>query len=156
MLAEPAHPQAAQAVGEVFNSIHDARLLIEERLIDYIRATVVHAGGITHLRRIASMADLHGVKTGCHGATDLSPVCMAAALHFDLSIPNFGVQEYMRHTQETDRVFPHAYRFEDGYLHPGDAPGLGGDIDEALAASFPYRRASLPVTRLEDGSMHDW
>jgi len=150
------HTTTPLAVGEVFNSIHDARLLIEERLIDYIRATVVHAGGITHLRRIASMADLHGVKTGCHGATDLSPVCMAAALHFDLSIPNFGVQEYMRHTQETDRVFPHAYRFEDGYLHPGDAPGLGVDIDEALAASFPYRRASLPVTRLEDGSMHDW
>ena len=61
---------------------------------------------------IAPLADLHHVRTGCHGATDLSPVCMAAALHFDLSIPNFGIQEYMRHTEETDAVFPHAYRFE--------------------------------------------
>ena len=48
------------------------------------------------------------VRTGCHGATDLSPVCMAAALHFDLSVHNFGIQEYMRHSDETDRVFPHA------------------------------------------------
>jgi mannonate dehydratase len=150
------HSTTSLAVGEVFNSIHDARQLIEERLIDYIRTTVVHAGGITHLRRIAALADLHGVKTGCHGATDLSPVSLAAALHFGLSVPNFGIQEYMRHTDDTDRVFPHAYRFENGYLHPGEAPGLGVDIDEALAAGFPYRRASLPVARLEDGAMHDW
>jgi mannonate dehydratase len=150
------HSTTPLAVGEVFNSIHDARQLIEERLIDYIRATVVHAGGITHLRRIASLADLHGVKTGCHGATDMSPVTMAAALHFDLSVPNFGIQEYMRHTAETDAVFPHAYTFEDGFLHPGEAPGLGVDIDETLAARFPYRRASLPIARLEDGTMHDW
>ncbi|WP_334165486.1 enolase C-terminal domain-like protein, partial [Phenylobacterium sp.] len=121
-----------------------------------IRATVVHAGGITHLRRIAGLADLYGVRTGCHGATDLSPVSMAAALHFDLSIPNFGVQEYMRHTAETDAVFPHAYSFAAGDLHPGEAPGLGVDIDEAAAAKFPYRRAYLPVARREDGSMHDW
>ena len=62
----------------------------------------------------------------------------------------------MRHTAETDAVFPHAYAFEGGALHPGEAPGLGVDIDETLAAGFPYRRASLPVARLEDGSMHDW
>ncbi len=151
-----AHSTTPLAVGEVFNSIHDARLLIEERLIDYIRTAVVHAGGITHLRRIAGLAELHGVRTGCHGATDLSPVAMAAALHFDLSVANFGIQEYMRHTAETDAVFPHAYSFADGYLHPGDAPGLGVDIDEDLAAGFPYVRASLPIARLEDGTMHDW
>jgi mannonate dehydratase len=150
------HSTTPLAVGEVFNSIHDARQLIQEQVIDYIRAAVTHAGGLTHLRRIASLADLYGVKTGCHGATDLSPVCLAAALHFGLSIPNFGIQEYMRHTAETDAVFPHAYSFADGYLHPGEAPGLGVDLDEALAARHPYKRASLPVARLEDGSMHDW
>jgi mannonate dehydratase len=150
------HTTAPLAVGEIFSSVWDAKQLIEEQLIDYIRATVVHAGGITHLRRIASFADLYHVRTGCHGATDLSPVCMAAALHFDLSVPNFGVQEYMRHTPETDAVFPHAYRFADGELHPGDAIGLGVDIDEGLAAKYPYRRAYLPINRLEDGSMYNW
>jgi mannonate dehydratase len=150
------HTTSPLAVGEVFNSIWDCKQLIEEQLIDYIRATVVHAGGITHLRRIASLADLYNVRTGCHGATDLSPVCMGAALHFDLSIPNFGVQEWMHHTEETDAVFPHAYSYADGMLHPGEAPGLGVDIDEALAAKYPYKRAYLPVNRLEDGSMFNW
>jgi mannonate dehydratase len=150
------HTTAPLAVGEVFNSIWDCKQLIEEQLIDYIRATVVHAGGISHLRRIASLADLYQVRTGCHGATDLSPVCMAAALHFDLSIPNFGVQEWMHHVEETNAVFPHAYSYADGMLHPGDAPGLGVDIDEALAARYPYKRAYLPVNRLEDGTMFNW
>jgi len=150
------HTTTPLAVGETFNSIWDCKQLIEEQLIDYIRCTVTHAGGLTHLRRIAGLADLYGVRTGCHGATDLSPVSMAAALHFDLSVPNFGIQEYMRHTAETDAVFPHAYSFADGLLHPGEAPGLGVDIDEAEAAKFPYRRAYLPVARLPDGTMHDW
>src|SRR5262250_2919598 len=128
------HTTTPLAVGEVFNGIHDCQQLIQEQLIDYIRATVVHAGGLTHLRKIAHLAELFHVRTGCHGATDLSPVCMAAALHFDLSVHNFGVQEYMRHSDETDRVFPHAYTFEGGFMHPGEKPGLGVEIDETLAA----------------------
>jgi mannonate dehydratase len=150
------HTTTPLAVGEIFSSIWDAKQLIEEQLIDYIRATVVHAGGLTHLRRIASFADMHNVRTGCHGATDLSPVCMAAALHFGLSVPNFGVQEYMRHTPETDAVFPHAYSFDKGLMHPGNKPGLGVDIDEELAAKYEYKRAYLPVNRLEDGTMFSW
>ena len=116
----------------------------------------MHAGGITHLRKIAALAELYQVRTGCHGATDLSPVCMAAALHFDLSVHNFGIQEYMRHTDATDAVFPHTYRFESGFMHPGNAPGLGVDIDEDEAAKFPYDRAYLPINRKLDGTMHNW
>ena len=150
------HTTTPIAVGEVFDTIFDCQQLIQEQLIDYIRTTVVHAGGITHLRKIAHLAEMYQVKTGSHGATDLSPVCMAAALHFDLSVHNFGIQEYMRHTAETDRVFPHHYRFEEGMMHPGDAPGLGVDIDEALAAQYPYERAYLPVNRTFDGTVHSW
>lgn len=151
------HTVTPIAVGEVFNTIWDSKDLIQNQLIDYIRATVVHAGGITHLRRIADLAALYQVRTGCHGATDLSPVCMGAALHFDLWAPNFGVQEYMRHTEETDAVFPHAYRFEKGFMHPGEAPGHGVTIDEALAAKYPYQRAYLPVNRLRhDGTLWNW
>jgi mannonate dehydratase len=150
------HTTTPLAVGEVFNSIHDCRQLIQEQLIDYIRTAVVHAGGISHLRKIASLAELYQIRTGAHGATDLSPVCMAAALHFDLSVHNFGIQEYMPHSAETDRVFPHSYSFGDGAMHPGDAPGLGVDIDESAAATFPYQPAYLPVARLIDGTMHNW
>ena len=151
------HTTTPLAVGEVFNSIWDCKGLIENQLIDYIRATVVHAGGITQLRRIADLASLYQVRTGCHGATDLSPVCMGAALHFDLWVPNFGIQEYMRHTPETDAVFPHAYTFQDGMLYPGDVPGHGVEIDEDLAARYPYQRAYLPVNRLQqDGTLWNW
>ena len=150
------HTTTPLAVGEVFNTIYDCQLLIQEQLIDYIRTTVVHAGGISHLRKIASLAEMYGVRTGSHGATDLSPVCMAAALHFDLSVPNFGIQEYMPHTAETDQVFPHAYRFADGMMHPGEKPGLGVDLDEELARKYPYVRAYLPINRRLDGTMHDW
>jgi mannonate dehydratase len=150
------HTTTPIATGEVFNTIWDAELLIRERLIDYIRATVVHAGGITHLRRIFDLAALYDVRSGSHGATDLSPVCLAAALHLDTSIPNFGLQEYMPHTAATDEVFPHDYWFEAGLLHVGETPGLGVDIDLEKAAEHPYRPASLPVNRLRDGTMFHW
>ena len=150
------HTTTPLAVGEIFNSIWDCKQLIEEQLIDYIRATVTHAGGITHLRRIAALADIYNVRTGCHGATDLSPVCMSAALHFDVSIPNFGIQEWMHHAEVTDEVFRRTYTYRDGALHPSEAPGLGVEIDEALAAKYPYKRAYLPVNRLEDGTLTNW
>ena len=150
------HTTTPIAVGEIFNSIFDCHTLIQEQLIDFIRTTVVHAGGITQLRRIADLAALYQIRTGCHGATDLSPVCLGTALHFDTWVPNFGVQEYMRHTEETDAVFPHAYSFKDGYLYAGETPGHGVDIDEELAAKYPYQRAYLPVNRLEDGTMWNW
>ena len=150
------HTTTPLAVGEVFTTIWDCEQLIREQLIDYVRCSVVHAGGLTHLRRIFDLAALHQVRSGSHGATDLSPVCLAAALHLDLAIPNFGLQEHMPHTPETDQVFPHGYHFADGYLHPAEQPGLGVDIDEELAARYPYRPASLPVNRLPDGTLHDW
>ncbi len=150
------HTTTPLAVGEVFNTIYDCQQLIQEQLIDFIRMTVVHSGGISHLRKIANLAEMHQVRTGSHGATDLSPVCMGAALHFDLSVHNFGIQEYMPHPPETDKVFPHAYSFRDGVMYPGDAPGIGVDIDEKLAAQYPYHRAYLPINRKLDGTMHNW
>ncbi|MCW2899461.1 MAG: starvation sensing protein RspA [Streptosporangiaceae bacterium] len=150
------HTRTPIAVGEVFNSVWDCHTLITEQLIDYVRVAVVHAGGISHVRRIFDLAALFHVRGASHGAPDQSPVCMAAALQVDVSIPNFGLQEYTRHTPETDAVFPHGHRFEAGYLLPSEEPGLGVDIDEDLAAAYPYEPAYLPVNRLEDGTVHSW
>jgi mannonate dehydratase len=150
------HTTTPIAVGEVFNSIWDAHDLIRNQWIDYIRMTVVHSGGLTHLKKVADFAELYHVRTGCHGATDMSPVTMAAALHFDTAIHNFGIQEHMPHSDETDAVFPHNYKFKDGYMFPGDAPGFGVDLDEALAAKYPYQRAYLPINRKLDGTLTDW
>jgi mannonate dehydratase len=150
------HSVTPLAAGEVFNSIWDCKHLIEAQLIDFIRTTIVHAGGITHVRRIADFASLYQVRTGFHGATDLSPVCMGAALHFDTWVPNFGIQEYMHHSQQTNEVFSHDYEFRDCRLFCGESPGHGVDIDEKLAARFPYSPKQLPIARLEDGTMWDW
>ncbi|MBO0826279.1 MAG: D-galactonate dehydratase family protein [Streptosporangiales bacterium] len=150
------HTTTPIATGEVVTSIWHCRDLITEQLVDYVRTSVTHAGGITHLRRIFDLADLYRIRTGSHGPSDSSPVGLAAALHVDLAVPNFGIQEHMRHPTEADEVFPHAYRYADGYLHPGDEPGLGVDVDEDAAARFPYRPAYLPVARLHDGTLHDW
>ena len=150
------HTVTPIAVGEVFNSIWDCKQLIEEQLIDYIRTTITHAGGITGMRRIADFASLYQVRTGSHGPSDLSPVCMAAALHFDLWVPNFGVQEYMGYSEQMLEVFPHNWTFDNGYMHPGDKPGLGIEFDEKLAAKYPYDPAYLPVARLEDGTLWNW
>jgi len=150
------HTTTPLAVGEVFNSIWDAEQLMREQLIDYLRMSVVHGGGITAMKKIADFAALYHVQTGPHGATDLSPVAMAAALHLDLAINNFGIQEYMLHNAETEELFPHAYAFLQGHMHPGEEPGLGVDINEEMAARFPYRQAYLPVNRKEDGTLFHW
>ena len=144
------------AIGEVFNSVYDYTTLITEQLIDFIRMPVVHGGGLTHLQKLAAFASVYHIKTGFHGATDLSPVNMAAALHFDFAINNFGIQELMPHEEIVNEVFSHNYWFEDGYMYLEEKPGLGVDIDEKAAEKYPYERASLPVNRKTDGSMFYW
>nr|WP_269756726.1 D-mannonate dehydratase ManD [Amycolatopsis aidingensis] len=151
------HTTTPLAIGEVFNTIWDYRELFEEQLIDYVRSPVTHAGGITALRRIFDYAAVYQIKSGVHGPTDVSPVGLAAALHLGIAIPNFGIQEYMKHSTETDEVFQPTYSFQDGLLSPGDEHGLGVGYDDEAADAHPYSRAYLPVNRLKlDGSIHDW
>ena len=91
-----------------------------------------------------------------HGPSDVSPITLAASLHLGLATPNFAIQEFMGYPPIVDEVFQHAYSYADGYLHPGDAPGLGVEVDETLAAKFPYDPAYLPIARSRDGAMTDW
>jgi mannonate dehydratase len=81
---------------------------------------------------------------------------MAAALHLGLAIHNFGIQEYMQHSEATLRVFRTSFTFTDGMLHPGETPGLGVELDEAEAEKHAYTPAYLPVAKLRDGTVHDW
>lgn len=150
------HTTTPLAIGEVFNTIWDYRELFEEQLIDYVRSAVTHAGGITALRRIFDYAAVYQIKSGVHGPTDVSPVGLAAAIHLGIAIPNFGIQEYMRHSPVTDELFRPGYSFADGMLAPSEVPGLGVDYDDAVAGAHPYEAAYLPVNRLLDGTMHDW
>ncbi len=144
------------AIGEVFNTVWDCRELLTERLIDYIRVAIVHAGGISHVRKIFALAETFQVSGAPHGPSDVSPVNMAASLHLGLATHNFAIQEFMGYPDEVGEVFTPSYTFSDGYLHPGEAPGLGVEFDERAAARYPYERAYLPVARNLDGSVKDW
>jgi mannonate dehydratase len=108
------------------------------------------------MKKILDYAAQYQIKSGIHGPTDISPVGMAAALHLDLAIHNFGIQEYMQHGEFTNRVFEQSFSFTDGYLHPGEKPGIGVDLDVDEAGSYPYQTAYLPFNRLHDGTVHDW
>lgn len=150
------HTVTPLAIGEVFNTIWDYQTIIREQLVDYVRSAVTHAGGITHLKKIMDYASMYQVKSGFHGPTDVSPVGMAAQMHVGMAIHNFGIQEYMKHGARTDQVFRQSFTFDDGYLHPGDQPGLGVDLDPGEAGKYPYVQAYLPYNRLADGTVHDW
>src|SRR5918997_150114 len=141
------HTTTPLAIGEVFNTVWDYQTLITEQLIDYVRSAVTHTGGITAMRKLLDFAAQYQIKSGIHGPTDISPVGMAAALHLDLAIHNFGIQEYMQHGPLTDEVFRQSFTFTAGYLHPGERPGLGVELDEEAAAKFPYVPAYLPFNR---------
>jgi mannonate dehydratase len=150
------HTTTPLAIGEVFNTVWDYQALISEQLIDYVRSSVTHTGGITAMRKLLDYAAMYQVKSGMHGPTDISPVGMAAALHLGLAVHNFGIQEYMPHGRLTHEVFRTSFTFTDGYLHPGNQPGLGVELDQDAAARFPYQPAYLPFNRLKDGTVHDW
>lgn len=150
------HSTTPLAIGEVLSSAYDYRQLITERLIDYIRSSPTHAGGITGLKRLLDWAGFYGLRSGMHGPTDVSPVGYSAGLHLGLAIHNFGIQEYMPHSAETIDAFRPTWRFENGLLHPGDEPGLGVDPDPDAFAERSYSPAYLPVARLRDGTVHDW
>jgi mannonate dehydratase len=150
------HTTTPLAIGEVFNTVWDYQTLIKDQLIDYVRSAVTHTGGISPMKKIMDYAAQYQIKSGIHGPTDISPVGMAAALHLDLAIHNFGIQEYMQHGEFTNRVFEQSFSFVDGYLHPGEKPGIGVDLDVDEAGRYPYQTAYLPFNRLHDGTVHDW
>ncbi|MGO3885599.1 MAG: D-mannonate dehydratase ManD [Mycetocola sp.] len=150
------HTTTPLAIGEVFNTVWDYQTLIREQLIDYVRSAVTHTGGITPMRKILDYAAQYQIKSGIHGPTDISPVGFAAGIHLGLAIQNFGIQEYIPQSDATNRVFEQSMSFENGYLHPGDAPGLGVNYNDAEADAHEYQRAYLPYNRLKDGTIHDW
>lgn len=126
------------AMGELFNSPHEWTPLITERLIDYIRVHVSQAGGLTPCRKMAILAELHGVKTAWHGPGDVSPIGHACNVALDLASWNFGVQEYSPFNDATQEVFSGCPEMRNGYLYANEAPGWGIEVDEVAAAKYPF------------------
>jgi mannonate dehydratase len=125
------------AMGELFNNPNEFVPLISDRLIDFIRIHISQVGGLSAARKIAALCEFFAVRTAWHGPGDTSPVGHAANLHLDLAIPNFGIQECGGFSDKEREVFPGCPELREGYLWANDRPGLGIDIDEALANRFP-------------------
>ena len=142
------------AMGELFNNPREWQPLIAETMIDFVRMHISQMGGITPARNVAIFANMYGIRTAWHGPSDVSPVGHAANLHLDVWAPNFGIQEWCRFPDLVYEMFPGTPEVRDGYMYPNKEPGLGIDLDEELAAKYPYKDTVVQwtQTRLPDGS----
>ena len=141
------------AVGERNVSIWEFRELLEAGGPQYVRPDLGLAGGITHCKKIAAIAEAYHSAVVTHNF--LGPLITAASLHLDTSIPNFITQEYTK-GDESDAfaVYKVAYQREGGYIPIPEAPGLGIELDDSLIEKTPYQPMNTGATPLrEDGSV---
>lgn len=152
-----AHTNVPLATGEQLGAKWDFRTLIERDCIDYVRADLIHCGGLTEARKIAALAETHYQEMALHNAA--SPVCGLASLHLDLAVPNFLVQEFSLHPAQRgrwDRVLQFDFEFRDGYVTIPPSPGLGVELREEVCDGGAFQMRELPHLRREDGSFQDW
>jgi mannonate dehydratase len=146
------------SMGELFNSVHEYVPLIQNRLIDFIRIHISQIGGLSPARKVQALCEFFGVRTAWHGPGDASPIAHAAQLALELSSYNFGIHEGYLFPKETQEVFPGCPEVKDGYMFAREKPGLGIDIDEKVAAKFPFDAGatfdySWGSTRMRDGTV---
>jgi mannonate dehydratase len=126
------------AMGELFNTQQEYLPLVAERLIDFIRIHISQIGGLSMARKVAALCEFFGVRTAWHGPGDCSPVGHAAGLALELASHNFGIHEGYVFPPETREVFPGCPETKEGYMYANEAPGLGIEVNEKLAAKFPF------------------
>lgn len=146
-----------QAVGELFTHPFEYLPYVKERLIDFVRCRVSAIGGITPAKKLAAYCEPFGVRTAFQEGGENDPVNQLAAYHVDISHPAFGIQEENAFPELAREILPGAAEIRGGYLYGNDKPGLGIDINEALAAKHPLQPAPLgghyPLDRAPDGTV---
>jgi len=128
-----------------------------------VQPDLSHAGGITEVTRIASLADTFGAHLAPH--CPLGPIALAASLQVGFATPNLLIQEQslgIHYNKDADLLSyvadPEPFRFTGGHAHLTRLPGLGVTIDEAAvrAADRAGHRWRNPVWRQPDGSFAEW
>jgi mannonate dehydratase len=146
-----------QAIGEVFSHPFEYLPLITERLIDFVRCRVSAIGGITAAKKVATLCEVFGTKTAFQEGGENDPVNQLAAYHVDISSPGFGIQEENGFPDIVREMLPGTAEIRRGYLYGSGKPGLGIDINEALAAKFPLTAppdgGPYPLDRTMDGAL---
>ena len=143
------------AAGEQYNSKWEFRQVVEEELIDYARVDLCICGGLTEAKKIAAACETHYIDLAVHNP--IGPVATSAFLHLCLSVPNFAVQELPRRPGESmPEVILNQPEWEDGYLLPPTAPGLGIELDPDALRKHPFEMGELRHLRRPDGSVTNW
>jgi len=143
------------ATGERLHTIYEFEMLLRRGAVQYVRPDVCMAGGITHSKKIAALAEAHHVGVVPHNP--LSPVSTAACLQLAACIPNFALQEYPIGEDQPPKseIVKGAPQVEDGFLTISDAPGIGVELAEDAQQQHPYRRRGLHTRLHVDGSVID-
>jgi len=131
--------------------------LFRLRALNIAQPDLCHVGGFGEARKIAAMADTVGVGIAPHNP--LGPLAGVAALHFDVATPNFVIQEEMSGAVPWYHdVVDSPIRAQDGHWLVPERPGLGVEVNEAVAAKHPFKQEVLHATHavLPDGTVVDW
>jgi galactonate dehydratase len=131
--------------------------LFRSRAIDIVQPDICHCGGLLEAKKIAAMAEAVGIGVAPHNP--LGPIAGVAALHFAVSTPNHIIQEEMVGAVPWYfDVVQGPIRMVDGHWQVPEAPGLGVEVDEAVAARHPFKQEVLHAQNavLDDGTIVDW
>ncbi|MFA5918660.1 MAG: galactonate dehydratase [Candidatus Nanopelagicaceae bacterium] len=143
------------AAGERLLTRGDFLRVLQDGLIDVAQPDVCHAGGITGLRKIASLCDTFGVAMAPHNP--LGPIATMVNIHLALSMPNFLIQEVMRaDVPWREEVFSGVPEFESGHILPPQGIGIGAEMNEIEAEKHPYAGEKAVQWFHDDGSVADW
>jgi galactonate dehydratase len=143
------------ATGERLHTIYEFEALLSRGAVHYVRPDVCMAGGLTHSKKIAALAEAHHVGVVPHNP--LSPVSTAACLQLAACIPNFAIQEYPRGELEAPKseIVKNTLKVENGFLLIPEAPGIGMELVEDAAERFPYKPRRIATRLHVDGSVVD-
>lgn len=143
------------AAGERLLTRGDFLRVLQDGLIDVAQPDVCHAGGITGLRKIASLCDTFGVTMAPHNP--LGPIATMVNIHLALSMPNFLIQEVMRaDVPWREEVFSGVPDFEAGHILPPQSIGIGAEMNDTQAEKHPYAGEKAVQWFHDDGSVADW
>jgi len=149
------------ATGERMFSRWEFKPVLEQGTVDVIQPDPSHAGGITEVTKIASMAEAYDVSVAPH--CPLGPVALAAALQIDAVSQTAIIQEsslgihYNDAADVTDYlVKDDVFDPSDGFLRIPEQPGLGIAVDEERLRAADEPDWHNPVWRHEDGSVAEW
>ncbi|WP_237718947.1 galactonate dehydratase [Halogranum rubrum] len=158
-----AHTTIPIATGERMYSRWDFKEVFEDGAVDVIQPDLSHAGGITEVKKIASMAEAYDVALAPH--CPLGPIALASCIQVDACTPNALIQEQSLniHYNETSDVLDYledvtVFDYDDGYVSIPDGPGLGIDINEEHVREQAEKTVNWhnPIWRHEDGSITEW